>query len=52
MMWFEENRDEVEAAAADKAFNDYLTDALSTVSVVTEKVCQKIDFSNLEQYVK
>ena len=52
MMWFEENRDEVEAAAADKAFNDYLTDALSTVSVVTEKVCQKIDFTNLEQYVK
>ncbi len=52
MMWFEENREQVEAAASDKAFNDELEAVAARVGVTVESVCGRIDFDNLQDYIK
>ncbi len=52
LSYFEANREQVEIAAWDKAFNDYISAAESTLNISENSVCKKINFSNIADYVK
>lgn len=52
LSYFEMNREVVEIAAGDKAFNDYIAAAESTLNISENSVCKKINFSNIMDYVK
>ncbi len=50
--YFDENREQIELAASDWAFNSYISAAESNINVTESGVCQKIDFSNISDYIK
>lgn len=50
--YYDENREQIVRTASDWAFNNYIASAKSSLTITVNKVCQKINFDNLKDYIK
>ncbi|MEA4920364.1 MAG: hypothetical protein VB078_05560 [Clostridiaceae bacterium] len=50
--YYDENREQIVHTASDWAFNNYVASAKASLTITVNKVCQKINFENLKDYVK